>query len=35
MNISEAAIQMCLKERVFWKYAVNLEENTYAELRFQ
>ena len=32
---SEAAIQTCSKEKVFLKYAENLQENTHAEVRFQ
>ena len=31
----EAAIQRCFLEKVFWKYAANLQENTHAEVRFQ
>ena len=31
----EAAIQRCSFEKVFLKYAVNLQENTHAEVRFQ
>ena len=31
----EAAIQRCSYEKVFWKYAANLQENTHAEMRFQ
>ena len=34
-NKSEAAVQRCFKENVFWKYATNLQENTHAEVRFQ
>ena len=29
---SEAALQSCSKEKVFWKYAENLQENTRAEV---
>ena len=32
---AEAAIQMCSEEKVFWKYAANLQESTHAEVRFQ
>ena len=32
---SEAAIQRCSLEKVFWKYSANLQENTHAEVRFQ
>ena len=31
---SEAATQRCSEEKVFWKYAGNLQENTHAEVRF-
>ena len=31
----EAATQRCSWEKVFWKYAANLQENTHAEVRFQ
>ena len=34
-NCSEAATQRCSWEKVFWKYAANLQENTHAEVRFQ
>ena len=34
-NSSEAATQRCSWEKVFWKYAANLQENTHAEVRFQ
>ena len=32
---SEAAIQKRSWEKVFWKYAANLQESTYTEVRFQ
>ena len=32
---SEAATQRCSKEKVFWKYAANLQGNTRAEVQFQ
>ena len=32
VHISEAAIQRCSQENVFWKYAANLNENTLAEV---
>ena len=32
---SEAGVQGCSLEKVFWKYAANLQENTHAEVRFQ
>ena len=35
MTWSEAAVQRCSKENLFWKYAANLQKNTYAEVRFQ
>ena len=31
--ISEAAIQMCSWEKVFWKYSANWKENTHAECK--
>ena len=31
----EAALQRCYYEKVFWKYATNLQENTHAEVQFQ
>ena len=34
-HISEAALQRCSYEKVFWKYVVDLPENTHAEVRFQ
>ena len=33
--MSEAATQRCSLEKVFWKYAANLQENTHAEVQFQ
>ena len=32
---TEAALQTCSREKVFWKYAENLQENTHAEVWFQ
>ena len=32
---SEAAIQRCSYEKVFWKYIANLQENIHTEVRFQ
>ena len=32
---SEAAIKRCSYEKVFWKYAANLQENTHAEVWLQ
>ena len=29
---AEAALQSCFQEKVFWKYAANLQENTHAEV---
>ena len=34
LNI-EAALKRCSQEKVFWKYAADLKENTRAELWFQ
>ena len=33
--MNEAATQRCSYEKVFWKYAANLEEITHAEVWFQ
>ena len=35
MDDKEATILGCSYEKVFWKYAANLQENTYTEVRFQ
>ena len=35
LQLPEAALQRCSKEKVSWQYAVNLEENTHAEVWFQ
>ena len=35
MQRLEAANERCSLEKVFWKYAANLQENTYVEVRFQ
>ena len=35
LEASEAAIQRCSSEEMFWKYAANLQENTYTEMWFQ
>ena len=32
---SEAVLQRCSYEKVFWKYAANLQENIHAEVQFQ
>ena len=34
MYMWETAIQRCSQEKVFWKYAIDLQENTHAEVRF-
>ena len=30
-KVAEAAVQRCFYEKVFWKYARNLQENTHAK----
>ena len=35
LKSSEAATRRCSLEKVFRKYAANLQENTHAEVRFQ
>ena len=35
MNLSEAVTQRCYYEKVFWKYATNIQENTRTEVWFQ
>ena len=32
---TDAAIQRCYYKKVFWKYAANLQKNTYDKVRFQ
>ena len=32
---TEAAVQRCSEEKVLWKHAANLQENTHAEVWFQ
>ena len=32
---TEAATQRCFQEKMFWKYAANLQENSHAEVWFQ
>ena len=32
---SEVAVQWCSYKKVFWNYATNLQDNTYAEVWFQ
>ena len=34
-KVSEAAVQRCSYEKVFWKYAANLQENNHGEVWFQ
>ena len=34
IHSSEAALQGCFYKEVFWKYRVNLQENTHAEVWF-
>ena len=31
--MSEAALHRCFSKKVFWKYAADLQENNYAEVR--
>ena len=33
--ITEASFQKCSYKKLFWKYEVNLQETTYAEVWFQ
>ena len=35
MEHSEAAVRRCFYEKLFWKYAAKLQENTHAEVWFQ
>ena len=35
MAATEAAVQRCFLEKVFWKYAANLQQNTHVEVQFQ
>ena len=35
MRPSEAAIQRFPSEKVFWKYAANLQEKSHAKVQFQ
>ena len=35
ITIAEAVTQRCCYEKVFWKYAANLQENTHGEVWFQ
>ena len=34
-EIAEAAVQRCFQEKVIWKYAANLLENTHVKKLFQ
>ena len=34
LQITEAAVNRCSLEKVFWKYAANLQQNSHAEVRF-
>ena len=34
-TILDAGLERCSWEKVFWKYAANLQENTHAEVWFQ
>ena len=34
-KFSEAVLQMCSYEKVFWKYAADLQENIHAKVGFQ
>ena len=34
LDNKEVALQRCSWEKIFWKYAANLQENTHAEVRF-
>ena len=33
-DTAETAFQKCSKEKVFWKYAANLQDSTHVEVRF-
>ena len=35
LETSEAAVLRCYEEKMLWKYAANLQENTHAEVWFQ
>ena len=35
LEITEAALQWCSYEKISWKYAATLKENTLTEVRFQ
>ena len=32
LKLTEAATQRCSQEKIFWKYAANLQENPHAEV---
>ena len=34
LKFTEAAIQRCSQEKLFWKYAANLQKNTHVEVWF-
>ena len=34
-SVQKQPSQSCSEEKVFWKYAANLQENSHAEVRFQ
>ena len=34
-DLPETAVQRCSKEKVFWKYVANLQENNNAEVQLQ
>ena len=33
--LTEAALPRCSYKKLLWKYVANLQQNTYAEVRFQ
>ena len=35
ITATEAALQRCSYEKVFWKYVADLQESTHTEVRFQ
>ena len=35
VEMTEAVAQKCSWQKVFWKYAANLQENTHAKVWFQ
>ena len=34
LELTEAALHRCSHKKVFWKYTLNLQENTHAEVHF-